>query len=122
MNTSETEKTDRYGAVEKCRAVLSVWTERKKASILCREMGISASLLSQWQERALSGILESLEPRGTREIAGGPAIPQQVKRLLEKKVREREITSLGRMAQWRPRQEKRARTEEESKAAPTPQT
>ena len=35
---------DRYGVAEKCRAVLAVWTERKKASDLCRDMGVSASL------------------------------------------------------------------------------
>jgi transposase-like protein len=99
----KTMEQDRYGAVEKCRAVLAVWTERKKASGLCREMGVSASLFSQWQDRALSGILEALEPRGTRPGAEGPALPIQIKRLLDRKVRARELETLGRTVNWRTR-------------------
>jgi transposase-like protein len=99
----KTAEQDRYGAVEKCRAVLAVWTERKQASVLCRELGVSASLFSQWQDRALAGILEALEPRGTRASAEGPALPVLVRRLLDRKVRARELATLGRSAQWRPR-------------------
>jgi transposase-like protein len=94
---------DRYGAVEKCRAVLAVWTERKQAAVLCREMGMSASLFSQWQDRALSGMLEALEPRGTRAAAEGPALSVLVKRLLDRKARARELESLGRSVTWRTR-------------------
>ena len=99
----QTMEQDRYGAVEKCRAVLAVWTERKKASVLCREMEVSASLFSQWQDRAVSGMLEALEPRGTREGVEGPALPLQFKRLLDRKVRMRDLLSLGRNANWRSR-------------------
>jgi len=112
----KTTEQDRYGAVEKCRAVLAVWTERKQASVLCRELGVSASLFSQWQDRALAGILEALEPRGARAGAEGPALPVLVKRLLDRKVRARELETLGRSANWRPRPMR-------SKApAPTPTT
>lgn len=95
------QEQDRYGAVEKCRAVLAVWTEKKKASVLCRELGVSASLLWQWQDRALSGILEALEPRGRREGAAGAALPPLVKRLLDRKVRSNELQRVGRSAGWR---------------------
>ena len=94
---------DGYGAVEKCRAVLAVWTERKQASVLCRELAVSASLFSQWQDRALSGMLEALEPRGTRAGAEGPALSALVKRLLDRKARARELETLGRSANWRTR-------------------
>jgi len=100
MKTSEPE---RYGAVEKCRAVLAVWTERKKAAGLCREMTVSATLFSQWQDRALSGMLEALEPRGRREGAPGPALSMQIKRLLDRKVRARELQNLGRSPNGRSR-------------------
>lgn len=86
---------DKYGVLEKCRAVLSVWTERKKAAGLCREMGISSSLLWQWQDRAVSGMLEALEPRG-QEGREGPALGQQIKRLLDRKARYRELLGVGR--------------------------
>ena len=92
----KTENQERYGAVEKCRSVLAVWTERRRASGLCRELGVSASLFWQWQDRALSGMLEALEPRGTREVAEGPALPVQVRRLLDRKVRAQDLQTLGR--------------------------
>ena len=87
---------DGYGALEKCRAVLAIWTERKKASALCRELEISSSLLWQWQDRALSGMLEALEPRG-QEGMECPALPVQIKRLLDRKIRARELESAGRV-------------------------
>jgi len=99
----KTAEVDRYGVTEKCRAVLAVWTERKQASVLCREMGMSASLLSQWQDRALSGMLEALEPRGMRAGTEGPALPVLVKRLLDRKARARELETLGRSVNRRPR-------------------
>ena len=99
----KTAEVDRYGVTEKCRAVLAVWTERKQASVLCREMGMSASLLSQWQDRALSGMLEALEPRGTRAGTEGPALPVLVKRLLDRKARVLELENMGRSVNWRTR-------------------
>jgi transposase-like protein len=99
----KTIEQDRYGAAEKCRAVLAVWTERRKASVLCRELGVSAPLFSQWQDRALSGILEALEPRGSRAGTEGPALPLQIKRLLDRKARARELETLGRGLAWRTR-------------------
>jgi transposase-like protein len=108
----KTTEQDRYGAADKCRAVLTVWTERKKASDLCRAMGVNASLFSQWQDRAVSGMLEALEPRGTREGVEGPALPAQVKRLLDRKARARDLLSLGRNAAWRSRPAKSRATQE----------
>ena len=61
------EKKGRKGsghtADEKCRAVLSVWTERRKLGEVCRELGVTWSLLNQWQERAMEGMLLALQPR-----------------------------------------------------------
>ena len=97
----KTQEQERYNASEKCRAVLAAWTERKKASELCREMGVSAALFSQWQDRALSGILEALEPRGTKDGPEKPALPAQIRRLLDRKSRAMELETLGRSANWR---------------------
>ena len=108
---------DKYGAAEKCRAVLAVWMEKKKASVLCREMQISASLLWQWQDRALSGILEALEPRGRQERMSGPALPMQVKRLLDRKTRSMELQNVGRSIGWRQRQAK-SKPQAETAVAP----
>src|SRR5512139_3608667 len=52
-----------HTAEEKCRAVLSVWTERRKPGEVCRELGVAWSLLNQWQERAMEGMLLALQPQ-----------------------------------------------------------
>ncbi len=52
-----------HTAEEKCRAVLSVWTERRKPGEVCRELGVAWSLWKQWQERAMEGMLSALQPR-----------------------------------------------------------
>ena len=94
-------KTDRYTPAEKCRAVLMVWTEQQKASALCRELKVSPSVLSQWQDRAISGMLGALESRSAREGTDGPMLSVTLKRLLERKLRSREVFSLGRLTQGR---------------------
>jgi len=57
------QKGSGHTAEEKCRAVLSVWTERRKPGEICRELGVAWSLLNQWQERAMEGMLSALQPR-----------------------------------------------------------
>jgi transposase-like protein len=56
-------KGSRHTAKEKCRAVLSVWTEKRKAGEVCRELGVAWSVLNQWQEQAMEGMLLALQPR-----------------------------------------------------------
>ena len=64
------EKKGRRGsghtAEEKCRAVLSVWTERRKPGEVCRELGVAWTVLNQWQERAMEGMLVALAASGPR--------------------------------------------------------
>ena len=57
------EKKGRYTAEEKCRAVLSVWTERRTPGEVCRELKVAWTVLKQWQERAMEGMLLALQPR-----------------------------------------------------------
>src|SRR5512137_2287539 len=52
-----------HTAEQKCRAVLSVWTERRKPGEVCQELGVAWSILNQWQERAMEGMLSALQPR-----------------------------------------------------------
>jgi hypothetical protein len=72
-----------YGAVEKCRAVLSIWTERRKPSEICREMSVPWVALSYWQKRAMEGMLQALEPRVRLE--NGPALSPRLQAMLEKR-------------------------------------
>jgi hypothetical protein len=68
-------------AVEKCRAVLSVWTERRKPAAVCRELGIKWTILMHWQNRALEGMLQALESR--RNLEQGVALSPRLQALLE---------------------------------------
>jgi transposase-like protein len=72
-----------HGAMEKCRAVLEVWTERRRPAEVCRELGIPWMVLSQWQKRAIEGMLQALEPRVM--LDKGPALSPRLQAMLEKK-------------------------------------
>lgn len=55
--------TRRFSAADKSRAVLTLWTERRSLTELCRELGVSWNVLNQWQEVAMAGLLQALEPK-----------------------------------------------------------
>jgi hypothetical protein len=75
--------TINYGAMEKCRAVLSVWTERRRPAEICRELSVPWMVLAHWQKRAMEGMLQALEPRVSLEK--GPALSPRLQAMLEKK-------------------------------------
>ena len=62
-------KGSMHTAEERCRAVLSVWTERRKPGEVCRELGVTWNLLNQWQNLAMEGMLLALQPRVSMEKA-----------------------------------------------------
>ena len=76
-------KSPAYGAVEKCQAVLSLWTERRRPAEVCRELGIPYMVLNHWQNRALEGMLQALEPRVRMDQ--GPALSPRLQAMLEKR-------------------------------------
>jgi transposase-like protein len=67
---------------EKCRAVLLVWTERRKPGEVCRELGVEWGILQQWQDRAMEGMLVALQPRlpVERGLALSPRLAVLLKR------------------------------------------
>jgi transposase-like protein len=83
-----------HTAEEKCRAVLSVWTERRKPGEVCRELGVTWSLLSQWQERAMEGMLLALQPRAA--VEKGVALNPRLAVLLERRSKGGAIKGLER--------------------------
>ena len=82
-------------ALERCRAVLSIWAERRKPSQVCRELSIQMAMLNHWQQRALEGMLQALEPR--TKLAQGAALSPRLQSLLERKqqtLEKRQVRSL----------------------------
>ena len=68
-------------ASEKAQAVLAVWTERIRPAEAMRVLGVSYLTLQQWQERAMEGMLQALEPR--RNLEQGTALSPRLQALLE---------------------------------------
>ena len=60
-------KPERYDVKTKCAAVLAVWSERRRPTEVCRELGINWAVLSAWQNRAMEGIVQALAPKPDRE-------------------------------------------------------
>lgn len=90
-----------HSAEEKCRAVLSVWSERRKVSEISRELGIHPTLLTHWQERAMEAMLRALEPKAH----SGPPLPALTPRL-QKLLLRRALKREGNAAKLRERLEK----------------
>ena len=72
-----------YSAQQKAQAVLQVWTERCKRSEVCRELKINWTTFEQWQQRAMEGMLQALEPRVN--LAKGAALSPRLLSLLQKR-------------------------------------
>jgi transposase-like protein len=71
-----------YNAHQRAQAVLAVWTERRRPSEVCRQMGINSARLAQWQQRAMAGMVEALQPRCRAESQLGSALTGKLERLL----------------------------------------
>jgi transposase-like protein len=87
-------KGSRHTAEEKCRAVLSIWTERRKPGEVCRELGVTWNLLNQWQDQAMEGMLLALQPRVS--VDKGVALNPRLAVLLERKSKGGEMSGLER--------------------------
>ena len=87
VENSGIEQRKGHTAEEKCRAVLSVWTERRKPAEVCREVGVAWTILNQWQERAMEGMLLALKPRAPM-VEKTVALNTRLAVLLERKSQE----------------------------------
>lgn len=88
----ETEKVKRrrlapqgtpHTASEKAQAVLAIWMERVKTAQVMKTMGVTYLTLQQWQERAMEGMLQALEPRVN--LADGAALSPRIRALMDKR-------------------------------------
>ncbi len=94
MEEKKGRKGSGHTAEQKCRAVLSVWTEKRKPGEVCRELGVAWSLLNQWQDRAMEGMLMALQPRVV--VEKGVALNPRLAVLLERKSKGGAIKGLER--------------------------
>jgi transposase-like protein len=86
-----------HTAAQKAQAVLAIWTERVKTAEVMRSLGVNYVTLQQWQERAMEGMLQALEPRVN--LADGGALSPRIRALLEKRQLPAPGKLLGRLEQ-----------------------
>jgi transposase-like protein len=72
-----------YSAQEKAQAVLAVWTEKARPAEICRQLKVNWITFSQWQDRAMEGMLQALESRVN--LASGEALSPRLQQLLDKR-------------------------------------
>jgi hypothetical protein len=101
-----------YSAPEKAQAILRLWTERCKGSEICREFRINWATLEQWQQRAMEGMLQALEPR--TNLARGGALSPRLLSLLQK----RQSTAKAEKLSQRLEQIQLAKAQEETAKTP----
>lgn len=78
-----------YSAQEKCRAVLSMWAQNRKPVVITKELGISWTLLNNWQQIAMQGMLTVLSPRSeTAEKV--PLLPPKLQKLLDVQIQKKQ--------------------------------
>lgn len=70
-------------AADKAQAVLAVWTERARPAEVCRQLGVNPITFSQWQDRAMEGMLQALESRVN--LAAGQVLSPRLQALLTKR-------------------------------------
>jgi hypothetical protein len=72
-----------HTASEKAQAVLAIWTERVKTAEVRKTLQVPYVTLQQWQERAMEGMLQALEPRVN--LADGAALSPRIRALMDKR-------------------------------------
>lgn len=65
MNATNTVEKQRKARKQVCarlkvQAVLSVWSARRSASQVCRELGVNWGSLHGWEQKGMQGILKAL--------------------------------------------------------------
>lgn len=82
--TREKKKEHRlFTPMEKSKAVLSVWSERRKPAEVCRELSITWMQFNQWQNQSLKGMFSALENR--KDQVKCPPISGRLERLLQRR-------------------------------------
>lgn len=77
-------------ATQKAQAVLAVWTEKARPAEVCRQLSINWITFSQWQRRAMEGMLQALEPHVNLSEGLSPRLQQ----LLQKQQRHAALNQL----------------------------
>ena len=87
-------KESAHTASERAQAVLAIWTDRVKITEVVKTLGVTYSTLMQWQDRAMEGMLQALEPRVN--LADGAALSPRIRALLDRRQQQQGKENLKR--------------------------
>lgn len=76
-----------FSAKEKSQAVFSLWSGRRNASALMKELGVAWGVLNFWEKRALMGMLTALDPNWKQAEEGQLKLPCRLEKLMEKTIK-----------------------------------
>ena len=85
-------------AQEKCKAVLSIWTEKTSVSAVCRRYSVRPPQVERWELLALEGMLKALEarPRGRKALEMKEnSLSRHLEKLLDRKMLQNERRQAG---------------------------
>jgi hypothetical protein len=80
-------------ATEKAQAVLAVWTDCCKGADICRQYQINWTTLKAWEDRAIEGMLQALEPQV--KLTQGKALSPRLQALLQKQQRSVDVNKIA---------------------------
>lgn len=71
-----------HSAKEKSQAVLALWSGRRNAASLMKELGVAWGVISSWEKRALLGMLTALDPTWKQPEEGTLSLPSRLEKLM----------------------------------------
>lgn len=77
-------RTRTFSAREKSQAVLSLWSGRRNASTLMKELEVPWAVLNGWEKRALTGMLTALDPTWTQTEEEPLRLPNRLEKLMDR--------------------------------------
>ena len=76
-----------YSAKEKSQAVLALWSGRRSASSVMKELEVPWGVLNSWEKRAINGMLTALDPTWKQPEEGQLKLSNRLERLMERTLR-----------------------------------
>ena len=80
-------QTKVYSAKYKSQAVLSLWSGRRNAAVLMKELGVSWGMLDSWEQRALTGMLTALDPAWKQAADRSTVLAPRLEKLIAETVK-----------------------------------
>lgn len=80
-----------FSVKEKSQSVLALWSGRRSASTLMKELGVPWGVLNSWEKRALNGMLTALDPTWKQPEEGQLKLSGRLERLMEQTLKPAEV-------------------------------